>query len=390
MNASVLERVSTIFYENFEDRGELGASVSIWRDGEEVLNLAHGFRDREKREPWEPETRVLVWSATKGPAAVCALEALESRGLDLNACVSDVWRAFAQAGKEHVTFGQVLSHQAGLSALDEHVDVFDHDAVVAALETQKPAWKPGSLHGYHPRTFGFLLDEIVRALSFGQTLGIYWREHFAEPLGLDFWMGLPDELVEHTATVFAARTDSPQTKPSSSSEFLQAFTDASSLTARSFGSPKGLYAVSAMNTPAARKASLPGFGGVGTAASLGRFYAMLANGGEMEGKRYVSPRLLDWMQQSLVDGPDEILRMRTSFSAGFMKDPVDDTGRKSRILFGPSQCAFGQPGAGGSLGFADPENRIAFAYVMNQMEQGVLPGEKSLRMVRALYDKPNP
>jgi CubicO group peptidase (beta-lactamase class C family) len=388
VNTSELEYVSNIFYENFEDRGELGASVSIWRDGEEILELAYGFRDREKREPWKTETRVLVWSATKGPAAACALQALESRGLDLDARVSDVWPGFARAGKKEVTFGQVLSHQAGLAALDENVDVFDHDAVVAALEMQQPAWEPGTMHGYHPRTFGFLLDEIVRALTLGQTLGSYWREHFAQPLGLDFWIGLPEELVEHTATVFAARTGTSQTAQPSSSEFLRAFTDASSLTARSFSSPKGLHAVAAMNTPAARKASLPGFGGVGTAVSLGKFYAMLANDGVMNGRRCVSQTVLDWMQRPLVNGPDEVLRMDTSFSAGFMKDPVDNHGGKTRAIFGPSLRAFGQPGAGGSLGFADPADRIAFAYVMNQMEQGVLPGEKSLQMVRALYGEP--
>ena len=140
-----------------------------------------------------------------------------------------------------------------------------------------------------------------------------------------------------------------------------------------------------MNRPEALTTSFPGFGGVGTAQSLAKFYAMLACGGELDGARFFQPRTIDWMTATLAQGDDRVLLMDTAFSAGFMRDPVDARGKKTRTLFGPSLTAFGQPGAGGSHAFADPENHISFAYVMNQMEPGVLPGPKALRLVDALY-----
>jgi CubicO group peptidase (beta-lactamase class C family) len=224
----------------------------------------------------------------------------------------------------------------------------------------------------------------VGRLSHGRTLGQYWRETFGDPLGLDFWIGMPEDLLEAAATVFPAKPPigSPPT------EFLRALNDASSLTARSFASPRGLHSVASMNTPEARRASLPGFGGVGTVHSLGKFYALLAQGGELEGRRFFLPETIGWMETALTSGQDGVLRMETSFSAGFMKDPVASDGTKIRSLFGPSTKAFGQPGAGGSLAFADPENGLAFAYAMNQMEHGVLPTERALRLVKALYGQP--
>lgn len=377
--ADPFEKIAALFAENFARRGELGAAVSIWQNGREIVNLAGGWRDRGKTEPWTPETSVLVYSATKGPAAACVLHALENAALGLETRVAEVWPEFAGAGKSEITVGEVLSHRAGLAALAAAPDVFDHAAVVRAIEEQPPLWARGEGHGYHPRTFGFLLDEIVRRLA-GEPLGSYWRGHFAEPLGIDFWIGLPAEKRDSVSPMHAARTAPPE------DAFLEAFSDPASLTNRAFGSPRGLHSVSSMNTPEARTAAFPAFGGIGTAAGLGKFYAMLANGGSMDGRRYFSPRALAWMSTPLTRGFDKVLQIPTAFSAGFMQDPVDVQGRKTRAIFGPSRTAFGQPGAGGSLAFADPEHGIAFAYVMNQMEPGVLPGEKSLLLVRALYE----
>jgi CubicO group peptidase (beta-lactamase class C family) len=167
--------------------------------------------------------------------------------------------------------------------------------------------------------------------------------------------------------------------------FYTAFLTAGSFTARAFTSPRGLHSAAALNKPEALTASFPGFGGVGTASGLAKFYAMLANRGTLAGRRFFEPPTLDWMKTTLTQGHDRVLLMETAFAAGFMRDPVDADGRKTRTLFGPSLSAFGQPGAGGSHAFADPENGLAFAYVMNQMEPGVLPGPKALRLVEALY-----
>lgn len=375
------ERLADFFLENFSARGELGASVSIWQEGKEILSLAAGFRDRERTQPWTTETPVLFWSATKGLASGCVLHACQERGISLDACVADFWPEFAAAGKQTITIAQLLSHRAGLSALDRDVPVLEYEKVVAALATQAPRWPLGEGHGYHPRTFGFLLDELLRRITGGTTMRNYWRAVFADPLALDLWIGMPDEGLDDVAPVFPARSTPPK-----GDIFYTAFLTAGSLTARAFASPKGLHSAAAMNTPEARSASLPGFGGIGTASSLAKYYAMLANGGEIDGLHFFALPAIAAMATALTQGLDRVLLLETAFSAGFMKDPVGADGRKIRAIFGPSPSAFGQPGAGGSHAFADPENRLAFAYVMNQMEPGVLPNEKALGLIERMYE----
>lgn len=374
-----LDLLVSRFAENFTTHGELGASVCVWHEGREVLSLADGFKDRAKTEPWTEETMVLVWSATKGPAAACVLHACQEHHVDLHTPVAEVWPEFAAAGKERVTIAELLSHHAGLPALWVEAPVLDHNAVASALAATAPAWPHGEAHGYHPRTFGFLADEVVRRVA-KVRLAEYWRAHFAEPLGLEFHLGLPAARVAEPSSVFP-----PKTSPPKGDAFYTAFMTPGSLTAKAFASPHGLHSVAAMNSPEARMAEFPAFGGIGTAQALARFYALLAEGGVLDGRRIFERQTLDWMTTTLTQGEDRVLLMDTAFSAGFMRDPVDTAGRKTRELFGPSPRAFGHPGAGGSFAFADPEHRLAFAYVMNQMEPGVLPNAKALRLVAALY-----
>jgi len=376
----VHSRLSELFAENFAHFGELGASVSVWHEGREIVSLAGGFKGRQQELPWTPETMVLFWSATKGLASACLLHACQEQQIELTAPVAAVWPEFAQAGKDRVTIAEMLSHQAGLAALAAPAPVMDHDAVAAALAAAPPAWPLGQGHGYHPRTFGFLVDETLRRITGGRTLRSYWCEVFAEPLGLEVWIGLPPERVLEPASIFPAKISPPK-----GDTFYTAFLTPSSLTSRAFASPRGLFSVASMNAPEARAASFGAFGGVGTARGLAKFYAMLAEGGALDHRRWFEPFTLDWMTTTLTQGPDRVLLLETAFSAGFMRDPVDSAGHKVRTNFGPSLKAFGHPGAGGSHAFADPENRISFAYVMNQMEPGVLPGPKSLRLIDALY-----
>ncbi len=374
-----LERIAELFEENFTHFGELGASVCVWRDGREVLSLAGGWKDRQKTEPWDAETMVLVWSATKGPAAASVLHACQEHGVPPPTRVAEVWPEFAQAGKERVTIAELLSHCAGLPAISVAAPVLEHATVAAALAAHAPEWPLGDGHGYHPRTFGFLADEVVRRIA-GVPLGEYWRTHFAEPLGIEFWIGLPSERADEPASVFPAKVS-----PAKGDVFYTAFLTPGSLTSRAFSSPRGLHSVASMNTREARMAGFPAFGGIGTAHGLAKFYALLAEGGVLEGRRVFDPTMLDWMTRTLTQGPDRVLLMDTAFSAGFMRDPTDASGRKTRTSFGPSLRAFGHPGAGGSFAFADPEHRLSFAYTMNQMEPGVLPNTKSLRLIGALF-----
>jgi CubicO group peptidase (beta-lactamase class C family) len=227
-----------------------------------------------------------------------------------------------------------------------------------------------------------LLDELVRRIT-GKTLSQYWREVFAQPLELDLWIGLPEEQNPRVATVYAAksgRPPEPKNRQSGSDFYLDLVTPGT-LARKTFSSPYGLQSVSGMNTPAVRALPIVSFGGIGSASALAKFYSMLANGGELDGQTFFSEETIAWMTMALADDTDRVFRIPTAFSAGFMKDPQTAT----RRMLGTSPKAFGHPGAGGANAFADPENRIAFAYVMNQMEHSLLPTEKSLRLVDAIY-----
>ena len=369
-------RLQPVFRENFEKLGELGAAVSIWQNGKPVVDFFGGFCDARHEKPWESDTLVLIWSATKGIGSACVLHVLQAHGIEIGSRVAEFWPEFAQAGKEKITLAQLLSHQAGLCALDARVDVLDYGAVIKALEVQTPLWPPGTAHGYHARTFGFLLDELVRRIA-GKTLSQYWREVFAQPLNLDLWIGLPEEENARVATVYAAKSG----RPPEPKKFYSDLTTPGTLARKTFTSPYGLNSVSGMNTSAVRAQPIVSFGGIGSASALAKFYSMLANGGKLDGQTFFSEETIAWMSNTLADGMDRVFQILTAFSAGFMKDSPD----AARRMFGMSPNAFGHPGAGGSHAFADPENRISFAYVMNQMEQSLLPNEKSLRLVDAVY-----
>jgi CubicO group peptidase (beta-lactamase class C family) len=329
---------------------------------------------REK--PWAADTLVLVWSATKGVGSACLLHALQEHKIDISQRVAQFWPEFAQAGKEKVTLAQLLSHQAGLCALDQRVDVLDYDAVIHALAAQKPLWPPGTAHGYHARTFGFLLDELVRRIA-GKTLSDYWQENFAGPLNLDFWIGLPKKENSRVAIMHAAKGRKlPEPK-----RFYDDLVKPGTLARKTFTSPYGLHVISKMNESAIRAQPIVSFGGIGSASALAKFYSILAHGGKLNGQTFFSGKTIAWMTTTLADGMDRVFQIPTAFSAGFMKDPRN----AARRMLGPSGISFGHPGAGGSHAFADPENKIAFAYVMNQMEQSLLPNEKSLRLVDAIY-----
>jgi CubicO group peptidase (beta-lactamase class C family) len=216
----------------------------------------------------------------------------------------------------------------------------------------------------------------VRRLT-ARTLGDYWREQFGEPLELEIWIGLPEAENARAATIYAAKAG----RAPSPASFYEALATPGTIARKTFTSPAGLHAVSGMNAPTVRAMPIVSFAGIGNASSLAKFYAMLANGGELDGRRFFTAETLAKMTSSLTVGEDCVFQISTAFSAGFMKDPPDASPR----VFGPSRSAFGHPGAGGSHAFADPENRIAFAYVMNQMEQSLLPNEKSVRLIDAIY-----
>src|SRR5438128_2643073 len=294
------ERLKPLFRENFERFGELGAAVSIWQNGKPIVDLYDGFCDARHEKPWSADTLVLTWSATKGIGSACVLHVLQEHRIGIDRTVAEFWPEFAQAAKERITLAQLLSHQAGVCALDARVDVLDYSAVIRALEAQNPLWSPGTAHGYHARTFGFLLDELVRRIA-GKTLSQYWREAFAQPLNLDLWIGLPERENPRVATIYAAksgRPPEPKNRQSGSDFYLDLVTPGT-LARKTFSSPYGLQSVSGMNTPAVRAQPIVSFGGIGSAPALAKFYSMLSNGGKLDGRTFFSEGTISRMTTTL-------------------------------------------------------------------------------------------
>jgi CubicO group peptidase (beta-lactamase class C family) len=342
-----------------------GCAVAVWQDGKPLVSIQGG--EASPGRSWTPSTPCLIWSASKGIAAACALHALYERQIPLETPVAALWPEFATAGKEWISLAEMLSHRAGLAAIDRKgLAITDHEAVVAALAEQSPNWKADGTHGYGARTFGFLLDEVVRRAA-GEPLASYWERVFRGPLGLDLWFGLPTDLNDTAATVIAPKVPPPP------GPFSRAFGDPASLTRRALSEPGGILTPAVMNTPAMRGASLPSLGAIATADALAHFYSLLASGG---GSLFHADTLAA-MRTTLCSGPDRVLVESTSFSAGFM---TNDHG-----VYGPAPTAFGHPGAGGSLAFADPSLGLGFAFIPSAMHPGALPGPRTRKLVAALY-----
>lgn len=342
-----------------------GASLALWMQGEQILSLHGG--EASPGVPWVQATPCLIWSASKGVASAVTLHALQEKGIPLTTRVADLWPDFAASGKERITLADLLSHRAGLAAIDRKgLAITDHESVAEALAAQTPNWDADGSHGYGARTFGFLLDEMVRRVT-GETLGERWEHVFRAPLALDLWFGLPEDLVESAATVISPKV------PPAPGPFTKAFGDPSSLTRRALSEPGGTLTPSVMNTPAMRTASLPSMGAIATADALARFYAMLGG----DGGGLFQPETLAAMRTTLVIGPDRVLIDETSFSAGFM---TNESG-----VYGPSRSAFGHPGAGGSIALADPEHGFGFAFIPSAMHPGALPGRRTRKLLAALY-----
>ena len=346
------------------DGGGGGAAVALWQDGRPLLSIQGG--EASAGLPWTAATPCLVWSASKGIAAACVLHALQEKNIPLTTPVADLWPEFAAAGKERITLTDVLSHRAGLAVIDQKgLAITDHEAVASALASQPPNWLADGSHGYGARTFGFLVDEIVRRAT-GEPLQARWERVFRGPLGLDLWFGLPEKLTDTAATVIAPRV------PPAPGPFSKAFGDPSSLTRRALSEPGGPLTPAVMNTLAMRRAAIPSLGAISTADALARFYSLLAAGGSS----FFREETLAAMRTTVSSGPDRVLIDVTSFSAGFMTNVSG--------LYGRSPTAFGHPGAGGAMAFADPAQGLGFAFIPSAMHPGALPGPRTQKLVAAL------
>lgn len=364
------DRLRRAFEENFTLYDELGASVSVWKNGSEVISLHAGHTAIDALRPWTADTLVPVFSATKGLSSASLLHALHHEGRTPGLRAGDLWPRFPLPD---ATLAQVMSHQCGLAALDRTASLFDHDDCVRAIEETVPAWGPPE-HGYHPHTFGPIMNELMLRLT-GATVADYWEEAIRQPLGIDCYLNLPESEYGRVATLYPAKAD----KDGLDTPFYREYLTPGNRIYRSFRSLSGLGSVRSMNTPAAWTCGSPALGGVASARGMAAFYQACL---DRDGLFPEEVRI--WMQTVVVDGPDLTMLTPTAYSCGFMLDPLDpQTGRALRRLLGGR--GFGHAGAGGSHAFADPATGYSFAYAMNHMDLNVLPGKKTARLVEALF-----
>nr|WP_203631537.1 serine hydrolase domain-containing protein [Streptomyces halstedii] len=372
------EAVRDAFVRNFEQRGERGAAVAVYRHGRKVVDLWAGTRDVDGTEPWAVDTTQIVRSAGKGVAAAVPL-LLHQRGqVDLDAPVGTYWPEFKANGKERVLVRHLVAHRAGLAALDTPLtpeEAADGVSGPRAVAAQRPQWEPGTDHGYHAQTYSWLVGELVRRVT-GRTIGRWVAEEIARPLGLDFWFGLPEDEAHRVGRIGpveppAVDGNGGTLRMRPKRNVVEAYADPASLTRRAFGA---IDPFPDENAPAYRAAELPASNGVATARGLARCYAAMI--GEVDGHRLFAPATLTLARTEESAGPDRVLVVSTRFGLGYMLH-----GSAAPLL---APGSFGHPGRGGSLGFADPESGIALGYVTNGLQKGVTADPRSQALVRAV------
>jgi CubicO group peptidase (beta-lactamase class C family) len=366
------ERVRDAFQNNFDENAEVGAACCVYVDGKVAVDLWGGLADPATGRAWEADTPTLLFSSTKGLTTICMHRLVQQGALDLDAPVAKYWPAFAAEGKGSIPVRWVLSHRAGVPAVDRSFtleDVLNWHAVVAAVAAQKPDWEPGSRHGYHARTFGWIAGEIVRRIT-GRSPGRFFADEVAGPLGVDCWIGLPEGLEFRLAAVVPPPPIvDPQIKA-----MMDRFMGPGTLLGRVMNKPDNLFAYDQRwNTRPYHAAELPSTNGIGSARALSKIYAACID--EVDGIRLLDPAAMDAARTEQSAGPDAVLGVPTRFSLGFSLTWA--------LSPRAPEGSFGFAGAGGSLGFADPANRIAFAYVMNRMV--LTDFSRSTALVNAVY-----
>ena len=364
--ATGFEAVRDVFEANFKRPGddcEVGAAICVYVGGRQVVDLWGGFADAAKLRPWQNNTLVNIWSATKGVVATAVAILVDEGKLSYEAPVVKYWPEFARNGKERITVAQVMSHQAGLNGFVEATtiqDCYDWRRVTERLAAQKPFWEPGTLASYHAVTFGFLAGELIRRAS-GQDPGSFIRDKIARPLGADFFIGLPESEEPRVAEVIPAAVSAIPAQPPE-------------IPRRAVVNPvlDPLYP----STRAWRAAQIPAGNGHTTGRGLGRIYGAVANGGEIDGVRIISVEGIDRLRTVIYRGPDLLLGPR-AWGAGVYLN--------GGPTFGPYPETFGHTGWGGAFGCANRERRVGIGYVMNHMGSQLVGNPRGVSLSEAIF-----
>jgi len=366
------EAVKDAFAELFDDPQERGAALCVQVGGETVLDLWAGMADRDGQQPWHADTLLNLYSCTKAFTAVAALQLVGEGKLDLDEPIARLWPEFAAAGKAQISLRDLLSHRAGLPAIRQPLPpeaLYDWDTMTAALAAEAPWWTPGDGHGYAPITYGWLLGEPLRRAT-GREPGALIVERSARPLGLDFHIGLPDSEFHRVAHIARGKG---QHGDAAAQRVLNAMLrEPQSLTTRAFTNPPSI--MTSTNKPEWRRMSQPAANGHGNARSLAGFYAGLLDGSLLDSA------LLAEMTREHSQGDDRTLLTPTRLGLGLMLDQPD----LPNATYGLGRHAFGHPGAGGSIGFADPERDLAFGFVVNTLGPYVLMDPRAQRLARVV------
>ncbi len=376
------EAVAETFARNFVEHGEVGASVCVTVDGQPVVDLWGGSRSPQEEAPWEKDTVSVVFSSSKGAVALAAHTLISAGELDIHAPVKKYWPEFAVNGKEEATVEMMLDHSVGVPCMREPLDdegCCDWQYMTRKLEEEAPFWKPGTRNGYHMMNFGWTVGELVRRVS-GQSLGEYFANAIAEPCDAECWIGLPENLNDKVSRVIPFRPE----KGAPLTEFTQALiSDRASIQALALFNNGGFNP----NSPKCHAAEIGGGGAVANARGLARIYAPFACGGTLHGRQFVDADTPAGMSEvSVATHEDATLLIPTRFSLGFMKSMdnrlAPGVARDSAIM---GSSAFGHVGAGGSIGFADPQARMSFGYTMNRLGPGILMNERGQGLIDATY-----
>ena len=355
------------FAANFDAGLEWGASVAVTRRGETVVDLWGGDADGDGR-PWERDTIVNVWSTTKTMAAVCMLMLADRGEIDLDAPIARYWPEFAANGKEAITMAQVMGHTAGLSGWDPAItpeDLYDWEKATTILAAQAPMWEPGAFSGYHLITQGYLEGEVLRRVT-GRSIGTFFREEVAEPLGADFHIGLPESEEPRVGVM----------SPPSEALGADAIEESSIAYRSAMSCPTSGHEC---NTRAWRAAEIPAAGGTGNARSVARVHAALANGGTLDGKTLLSPEGVERIFTEQASGIDAVLGvdMRLGTGFGLMNETIP-------LSPNPRSCFWG--GWGGSIAVVDLDAELSVSYVMNNMADGLIGDLRGGLLVFAAYE----
>jgi CubicO group peptidase (beta-lactamase class C family) len=357
------EKVRDTFAALFDEGVELGASFAAVRDGEILVNLWGGWKDRRQTIPWAHDTLVPAFSTSK-PIAMIVLALLrDTHGLDFEARVADIWPDFGAAGKAEVTIAQALSHQAGVPGFVQPIDPalwLDPPALAAELAKLAPLWPPGSASGYHPSTWGYIAGELAWRAS-GRTLGTILREDVCAPRGIDFWIGLPEE--HHARCADVARPtrlpDLGEITPIKTAAFLTKWAGPDRTGAEW------------------RRVEIPSANGHGTALAVAQLHSFYAEEGAIGGEHIVTSETFEAVRRKRIEGRDLVLPFRLDWRTGVLGN--------SNFFYGPHPETLGHSGWGGSCAFGDPSRRLSAAYAMNRQSHHLMGDPRSLRMIDALY-----